>query len=387
MNNDDMNRTPAGRRRFIGTMVGGALALPTALRAQGDTTRPEVEPPADSAKPRERYRAHRPKPESEGATDPPIKPPALKAGSTIGLVAPASGVDRGDVGGAVSRLQGLGFKVKAGKHLTKGFGYLAAKDEVRAAELTEFLNDPEIDCVMAMRGGYGVMRILPDIDFDAIRAHPKIIIGYSDITALVNAVYQKAGVIAFHGPMGNSGYDSYTLDSFKRTLMSTAPAGTFGESDEFRGSAFGDAKASTIIGGTASGRLVGGNLTIVSDTMGTPYEIDTTGKILFLEEIQEEPYRVDRMMTQLAISGKLAACAGVALGRFTKCEAPRRGGEFEVSLSLEQVIRGACESLGIPCVYGMAIGHISKKLTVPVGGMATLDADAKTLTLTEGVVS
>jgi muramoyltetrapeptide carboxypeptidase len=315
-----------------------------------------------------------------------IKPPALKEGSTIAVVAPASGVAQGEALDAAATLRNLGFKVKLGEHLTKGFGYLAATDEERAEEFRKFVLDPEVNCIMAVRGGYGVMRILPMIDFAEIRANPKIIIGYSDITGLVNPIYQKAGMIAYHGPMATSNFNSYTLDSFRRTLMQASPAGTFTESEEFNGTIFSEARASTIVSGKAQGRLVGGNLTLVTGLMGTPWEIDTKGKILFLEEVHEEPYRVDRMLTQLAISGKQGACAGVGLGRFSKCEAPSGGGEFRISLSIEQVVRGIVEPLGIPTIYGLSIGHITSKLTIPVGGLATIDADAKTITIDEAVV-
>ena len=382
------------RRRFIGTLIGGAVAAPAVLR--GQTVRDLQEDTDSTARhtgrgdtTRSRNRAGRGNTADRTDTTRrvPLKPPALKQGSTIGIVAPASGVSSGEIPSAVATLRRLGFAVKTGKHLTKGFGYLAAKDEVRAKEFMEFVRDPEVDCVMAVRGGYGVMRILPLLDFDAIRANPKVIMGYSDITALVNAVYQKSGLIAFHGPVATSGFDSYSFDSFRRTVMQTDPAGEFSESDEYSGSSFVEAKASTIVPGKATGRLVGGNLSLVSDLMGTPYQVDMEGKILFLEEIAEEPYRVDRMLTQLVLSGELAKCAGVALGRFRKCEAPRRGGEFAVSLSLEQVIRGTLEPLGIPTVYGLSIGHIGKKLTVPVGGLATIDADKKTITIDEAAVS
>ena len=381
------------RRRFLSTLVSGAVVAPGLLRAQ--TVRDLPPETSDSTD------AHLLQQDSLQRVDSTrrvggdrkqtgeellLKPAALKEGSTIGVVAPASGVSRGSITSAVASLKRLGFKVKTGAHLTRGFGYLAAKDEVRAKEFMEFVRDPEVDCVMAVRGGYGVMRILPLLDFDEIRANPKVIIGYSDITALVNAVYQKSQMIAFHGPVATSGFDSYSVDSFRRTLMGTEPAGEFAESDEYNGSRFSEAKASTIVSGKATGRLVGGNLSLVSDVMGTPYEIDMEGKILFLEEIAEEPYRVDRMLTQLALSGQLSKCAGVAFGRFRKCEAPRRGGEFTVSLSLEQVIRGALEPLGVPAIYGLSIGHISKKLTVPIGGLATIDADEKTITLDEAVV-
>lgn len=388
-----MNVELNSRRRFIGTVIGGAVAGPSLLHSQvvrdvedaeSDTTRIDRQPSGNEAR-RDTARTHR-RPALRRESDSPIKPPALNEGSTIGIVAPASGVNGGEVSGAVATLRRLGFNVKTGQHLSKGFGYLAATDDKRAEEFMRFVLDPEIDCIMAVRGGYGVMRILPAIDFDAIRANPKIIIGYSDITALVNAVYSKSNLIGFHGPVATSSFDAYTLDAFRRVLMAPEPAGEFRESGEYHGSRFSEAQASTIVPGNAQGRLVGGNLSIVSDLMGTPYEVPMEGNILFLEEIAEEPYKVDRMLTQLGLSGKLAKCAGVAFGRFTKCEAPRRGGEFQVSLSLEQVIRGALEPLGIPTVYGLSIGHITAKLTVPVGALATLDADAKTITIDEAAV-
>ncbi|MCC7437396.1 MAG: LD-carboxypeptidase [Armatimonadetes bacterium] len=356
----------------------GSTLLPDTLRSQlPDGTIA----PADSSAPRRTPRRRK-----KEEPPPLLKPAMLKTGDTIALVAPASGVSRGEVLEAAETLKRLGFVVKAGDHLNKEFGYLAAPDQQRADEFMRFIGDPEVKCIMAVRGGYGVMRILPLLDFQAIRANPKIVIGYSDITALVNPIFQKSGVIAFHGPVATSTFDRYTLNSFQRTLMATGAAGTFDESEEFSGITFSESRAATIVPGKAQGRLVGGNLSLVTALMGTPYQIDLRGNILFLEEIEEEPYRIDRMLMQLALSGSLGQCAGVALGRFTKCEARARGGEFQVSLSLEQVLRGILEPLKIPTVYGLPIGHIKSKLTVPVGGLATLDANARTLTLDEAVV-
>jgi muramoyltetrapeptide carboxypeptidase len=374
------------RRLFLRALLGGgALILPGALGAQvlpgessrEDTTRPESTP--RRSLPTSGARRRRGTPSDREL----IRPPALGEGSTIAIVAPASGVSQAEALDSAATLRNLGFKVKLGRHLTKGFGYLAAQDVERAEEFMGFIHDPEVDCVMAVRGGYGVMRILPRLDFEAIRANPKVIIGFSDITALVNPVYQLSGMIAFHGPVANSSFDPYTLDSFRRTVMNAGPAGTFGESEEFKGTLFSERRATTMISGRAQGRLVGGNLSLVTALMGTPWDIDTTGKILFLEEVHEEPYKVDRMLTQLALGGKLAAAAGVALGRFTKGES----GASRAQLSLEQILRGVLEPLKIPCVYGLAIGHIRSKLTVPVGALATLDADAKTLTIDEAAVS
>lgn len=374
--------------------LGSALALPALLRSQ---IRPGVqEAPAASDSLRVDDSTHlvttptgitiKERREKKVGDLELIRPPALAKGSTVAIVAPASGVSRGEVLDAAATLRNLGFNVKIGKYLTKGFGYLAGTDEERAEDLMSFVLDPEVNCIMAIRGGYGVMRILPLIDFEAIRAHPKVIIGYSDITALVNAIYQRSRMIAFHGPVASSMFDPYTLDSFRRTVMTAQPAGEFKESDEFRGTLFSEAHANTVISGKAQGRLVGGNLSLVTAVMGTSYEVDMRENILFLEEVSEEPYHIDRMLTQLAISGKLGSCAGVALGRFNKCEAHPKKGEFQMSLSIEQVVRGILEPLKIPTVYGLSIGHIKSKLTVPVGALATLDADAKTLRIDEAAV-
>ncbi len=383
------------RRRFLGALVGGSLGLPGIIRAQISTGEdyPIVPDPTDSvyAEPPVSKPSGPKKKKKKGEDERPelelIRPKALREGSTIAIVAPASGVSRGEELDAAATLRNLGFKVKMGANLNKGYGYLAATDDVRAKEFMDFVRNPEVDCIMAVRGGYGVMRILNQIDFDEIRRNPKVIIGYSDITALVNPVYQLAGVVAFHGPMAGSAFDPFTLDSFRRTLMTTSAAGTFVESDEFKSNTFGNARASTIVPGKAQGRLVGGNLSLVTSLMGTPYDIDTRGKILFLEEVHEEPYQVDRMLTQLVLGGKFSACAGVALGRFNKCEAPNRGGEFNMSLSLEQVIRGLLEPLKIPTMYGISVGHIHSKLTIPIGALATIDADAHTITIDEAAVS
>lgn len=369
---------PALLKAQIATDPAREASPPDSLR-RGDTTLS----PGRPLPPKGRDRKKRGK---EGESLSLIKPPMLREGSTIAIVAPASGVARGEALDAAATLKNLGFNVKMGEHLTKDYGYLAARDELRAEEFMRFVRDPEVNCLMAVRGGYGVMRILPLLDFAVIRDNPKVIVGYSDLTALVNPIFQRSGLIAFHGPVATSSFDKYTLDSFRRTLMSGAPPGEFQESEEFSGSSFGEARASTIVPGKAQGRLVGGNLTLVTALMGTQFEIDTTGKILFLEEVEEEPYRIDRMLMQLALGGKLQACAGVAIGRFTKCEAKVKSGEFRLSLTLEEVIRGILEPLNIPTVYGLAIGHIRSKMTVPVGALATLDSKAKTLTIDEAAV-
>lgn len=315
----------------------------------------------------------------------PLLPPALKEGSRIAVAAPASGVNERELGDGIAALERFGCKVVLGKLVNRRMNYLSAPDEARAEELNAMLNDDSIDAILCGRGGYGVMRMLPMVDFEAIRRNPKAVIGYSDITALVNAIYSLTGVAAFHGPVASSAFDAFTLKHFHSVLFSKKAAGTAEESSEFQEISIESSRASTIVHGVGRGRLVGGNLTLVTATLGTPYEIDTTGALLFLEEVSEEPYRIDRMLTQLWLAGKLQSCKAIAIGQFKNTEA-RRDPTFDVSYSLREVLETRFKPLGIPTVYGLPIGHIRSKLTVPIGVLAELDATAGRLTLLEPAV-
>lgn len=309
-----------------------------------------------------------------------ILPPALKKGATIGIVAPASGIAPSDIKSNVEMLKSLGFNVELGNAISKGFRYLSAPDNVRAAEFMEFIERPDIDCILCARGGYGVMRILPMLDFEAIRRHPKIVMGYSDITALLIAIEQISGVVAFHGPVASSSFDPFTTESFLKTIF--APSAEPVSPKTFTSVTYTDSSFITLCQGKGSGRLVGGNLSMVVSTLGTPYEIDTAGALLFLEEITEEPYRIDRMLTQLWLSGKLHQCAGIALGQFKNCEASGQS-DIELSFTLHQVLEARIASLGIPSAYGLPFGHVKSKMTLPLGIRAELDATKKSLTLLE----
>lgn len=363
------------RRDFLAGIIGSTLALHTSRSfAFAGRTLPE---PAKAP-------ALRPACVERG--DGVILPHALREGSTIGIIAPASGVSMRELDDGVATLKSWGCKVELGKAISKGNGYLAASDEARATEFMEFIKRPDIDAIICARGGYGVMRILPMLDFDVIRSNPKIIVGYSDITALVNAVYSRSRVVAFHGPVASSTFNTFTKDYFYNTLFTNTPLGEIADSQEFDAIDFSESKLKVLHEGTCKGRLVGGNLTLVVSTLGTPYEIDTTDAILFLEEVSEEPYKIDRMLTQLWLAGKLQTCKGIALGRFKDCERLRNP-DFKVSFSLEQVLRERISSLGIPAVYGLPIGHIKSKMTVPIGTMASLDAEKGKLSILEPSVT
>jgi muramoyltetrapeptide carboxypeptidase len=235
--------------------------------------------------------------------------------------------------------------------------------------------------IVCYTGGWGSPRVLPYLDFDLIARKPKVLIGYSDITALLNAIHQRTGLITFHGPVASSGFDPYSLDNFKRVLMSPEPFGAL---------AMPEKKPTELIDrtnrvlklapGKATGRLIGGNLTLLATLMGTPYEINTDGRILFTEDVREEIYRIDRMLTQLALGGKFERMAGFVFGRCSECNF--NGPSF----SLEDILRDRFGNGPKPAISGLSFGHIDQKLTIPVGAMATLDADAGTVTVDEGAV-
>jgi len=308
-------------------------------------------------------------------------PALLEPGARVGIASPASGVTKRDLRGFLTVCESYGFEPVLGRNVDHRDGYLSAPDQDRADEFMEFIEDPTIDAVICSRGGYGVMRILPMLDFGAIREANKMIMGFSDITSLLIAANQLSGIVTYHGPVASSTFDAFTVDSFRQTVLAgqaegASVAGT--PSEEVW--SFQDDRLTVIQKGLGRGRLTGGNLAMIVATLGTAYEIDTTGAILFLEEINEEPYRIDRMLTQLWLAGKLQSCAGIALGNFKNCEA--KGISISgPSFTLREVIEERTTDLGIPVIYGLPFGHVKSKLTLPVGMQAELDATNKRLRL------
>jgi muramoyltetrapeptide carboxypeptidase len=312
------------------------------------------------------------------------KPWELKKGSRIGIACPASGVTRREIRDFVQWCSSMGFDAVLGRNVAKMDGYLSAPDEDRADELKAFVDDPSIEAIICARGGYGVMRILPMLDYKAIAQSDTLLMGFSDITALLVAVDQLSHLVTFHGPVAVSTFDQFTTDVMRTVLMpSTAEANAGSESDTKL--TFRDERLTTLSSGLGRGRLTGGNLSMVVSTLGTNYEIDTEGAILFLEEINEEPYRIDRMLTQMWLAGKLQKCNGIALGNFKNCEA--RGTSISgPSHSLKQVLEDRLKPLGVPVVYGLPFGHVKSKLTLPLGVEAELDATHKSIRLLESAV-
>jgi len=312
-----------------------------------------------------------------------IKPKRLKKGDKIGIIAPGGFIKEDELKEAVDNLKILGFNPEPSAAILERFGYLAGKDNQRADDLNEMFRRKDIDGIICARGGYGCSRILPLIDYEAIKNNPKVIVGYSDVTALLYSIYAKTGLVCFHGPVGISTFNEFSIRNFEDTLMksyselrmSNPAPGTETNSELI-----------TIKSGVCTGELIGGNLSIVVSLIGTSYDMDYEGKIVFLEEINEEPYRIDRMLTQMIQSGKFNKAAGIALGQFRKCEPREKDPEFSHSFSLFEVLEDRLANLGIPVIYGLSFGHITDKLTLPFGIRAGLNTLDKTLTLIESAV-
>ncbi len=314
----------------------------------------------------------------------PVLPPALAAGSRIALIAPAGPVlDGDDVVRATELCRVLGFEPAVGAHARDKYGYFAGTDAARLADLNAALAAPDIDGVWCLRGGYGVTRLLQGVDYAGFAAHPKPVIGYSDITALHLALYRRTGIVTFHGPVARAAMPDFTRRHFERVLMRTAPAGRLEPLASPAGVLVPHRdRIVPLAGGVAEGRLVGGNLSLVQCLIGTDFLPSMGGAVLFLEDVGEEVYRVDRMLAHLRLAGVLAGLAGVAIGRFT--EVGRRGADG--ALGLEEVLRTYLEPLGVPVVAGLPFGHVDDQWTLPVGVRARLDADAGTLDLLEAGV-
>lgn len=317
-----------------------------------------------------------------------LKPPMLRVGDTVGMVAPASNVyEPEEVKIAKETMEQYGFKVVLGKRLNAQYGYLAGKDEERAADINEMFARDDIRGIVTFSGGYGCSRILPLLDYELIRKHPKVIVGHSDITALLLGIHAKTGLITFHGSSGLTGVGEYAIAHFQRAIMSRDRIGKIAQPPKLASNEIErNNRLVTIVGGQAKGQLIGGNLTLVTNLLGTPYEPDTRGKIFFLEEVGEEPYRVDRMLTQLWLAGKFADAAGIALGHFVDCIPKDYKPSFWQTLSLENVFRDRFEPLGKPTLYNLMFGHVTENAVLPIGAIATLDATAKTLIVEESAV-
>jgi len=305
-----------------------------------------------------------------------FKPEALKKGDTIAIVAP-SGPVRGDsLKRGVHLFEKIGLRVKLGDSVLQQWGYLAGKDRERALDFMRAWEDPEVKGVIAARGGYGAMRILPLLDFESIRKTPKVLMGYSDITALHLALWKEARLVTFHGPVAevwSPEMEAYSFQCVKDTLMGIWPPGDLPlpESPDDAGSK--PRSFSIIEEGRASGRLIGGNLSLIASTIGTPWEVDTRGCILFLEEVGEKPYRIDRMLCQLRLAGKLEDAEGFCIGDFTDCEGDPDS--HIPSFSCSDVLQQYFGHTGKPCLANVPAGHGKYNAVLPLGIRVEIEAN------------
>lgn len=310
-----------------------------------------------------------------------IKPNRLRKGDTIGLIAPAGFLSEEEVEDAIKNLETLGYKVVKGKNLLQRSGYLAGSDKQRAEDVNEMFADKNIHGIFCARGGYGCARLLHLLDYQTIKNNPKVIIGYSDVTSLLYGIFSQTGLICFHGPVGTSTFNEFSVQNFFATVMNPETSYNFYNAEPEKEK--GEQNIYTIRSGKAAGKLVGGNLSIVASMVGTKYDVDTKDSIIFLEEIREEPYRVDRMLTQMIQAGKFGNASAVMLGIFTRCEAKEDSGGTSSSFSLSEVLIDRLYDLGIPVIYGMSFGHVMNKFTIPFGCNAALDVDNQTFKLLE----
>jgi len=312
-----------------------------------------------------------------------LKPDRLNFGDTIGIVAPASPPpDPKAVDHAIAALERLGFKPKLARHARARLGFLAGTDRERAADVMAMFADKKVKAIFCLRGGYGATRILDRLDYDVIRRHPKILSGYSDITALHGALLKKTGLISFHAPMLNGALadpqvPEFTQQSFFRTVMEAKPAGSLCAGYEGK-------TVASLHRGAAEGRLAGGNLSLICAGLGTPFAPSYKGKILFFEDVSERPYRLDRMLTHLWNAGIFAEVAGVAVGVNKDCDAPKEAKEYQQSGA--DVVKERLSGLRVPVVTGLPFGHVGLNATIPVGVRARLDANIGDLIITEPAV-
>jgi muramoyltetrapeptide carboxypeptidase len=313
-----------------------------------------------------------------------VKPKRLSAGDAVALVAPASATFESlDLEVARESLEALGLTVRLGGHLLARHGYLAGQDKDRAADINAFFADSSIKAILPIRGGWGSSRVLPHLDFEVIRRNPKIVLGYSDITALLLSLYARTGLVTFHGPNGLGRWDEFSVSWVRRVLFD-GEAVTFDnlrEKGDFLVQT--DHRTQTITPGTARGRMLGGNLTVLTAIIGSPYVPSWDDAILFLEDVGEDLYRVDRMMTTLKLAGVLSKIRGFVFGTCTECEP----GEGFGSLTLEEILNDHIRPLKIPAWRGAMIGHRHPQFTIPVGAQVEIDATAATIRMLEPAVS
>jgi len=296
----------------------------------------------------------------------------IKKGATVGIVCPARGISLNSKSFILleERLNKIGLKVKYGATVGKSFGYLADTDEMRIQDIENMFLDKEVDVILAMLGGYGCSRIVDKINYKIIKKNPKPLIGFSDITVLLNAIYQKTRIPTIHGPvgiyLGKQNFDDFSLADFENILFKSQKMRVLKNPKD---------DAITFKSGKATGKLVGGNLSLITTLMGTPYEIDFTGKIVFLEDVDESLYRIDRYFSTLKLSGMLEKAKGFVFGYFTNITLE------ENSFTLTDLINQYFGNLNVPIITNFNSGHDLPFISLPIGVDVELDADLKQITI------
>ncbi|HRY51548.1 MAG TPA: LD-carboxypeptidase, partial [Candidatus Paceibacterota bacterium] len=308
-----------------------------------------------------------------------LKPVRLRPGDLIGLISPSGPVvDLARVERGVRYLERRGYRVRMGRHALKVHGFLAGTDEERLADLHEMFEDREVKAIICLRGGYGLTRLLPRLNYELVASHPKIVVGFSDITALQLALWRHCRMVTFHGPMVQADFsgvtDEVTEESLWRLLTIPDPPTPY---------VLPEAHWGPVRGGHVTGRLIGGNLSLLTSLVGTPYQPSFRKALLFVEEVAEEPYRIDRMFTQLIHAGVPKKIAGLLTGQFSHCIARVAG---RPSFTLDEVLGGQEKEWGVPWVSNLPFGHVRRKITLPIGVRARLDFDQRELRFLEAAV-
>lgn len=335
------------RRKFTRNIAAGALMFPTIPSTVADHRR------------RKKVKI--------------IKPKALRAGDTIGLIAPSSGIKDGQLDRSIAQLQALGLKTVVGEYAEDKNGFLAGTDKQRVKDINAMFFNENIQGIWCIRGGYGLSRIVSDLHKKTITNNPKLLIGYSDVTCL-NQYLACQGMVSIHGQVGGAEFTPAVADNLQKVC--------FGGLEGFTMGTLGCDDPYTIVKGKATGRLTGGNLSLLAALVGTPYLDSFKGKLVFIEDVGEPPYRVDRMLTQLIHGTDLRKACGIILGQWADCE-KKEGSD---SFSFREVLMDRLKPLNIPCCYGMSFGHVDQNLAMPLLIKATFDAGERTLTFLEEAV-
>lgn len=313
-----------------------------------------------------------------------LKPKRLKVGDTIGLICPAApAFSKETVQIVAESMQALGFNVKYGKNIWKRYGYLAGTDEERASDINEMFGDSSVQGILCVHGGWGCARLLTLLDYQMIKKNPKVIVGYSDITALLLGIHAQTGLVTFHGPVGGSTWNDFSVKYFKSVLMNAEKVKYENPKSKGDNLTQVEDRIATINSGNTIGRLIGGNLTVLSHIMGSKYVPDFKKSIVFLEDVEEQPYSMDRMLNHLKLCGVFEEMNGFVFGKCTKCEPS--SGSFG-SLTLEDLWEDHIKPTNKPAFVGAMIGHINNKFTMPIGIEVEINANLGTIQFLESGV-